>query len=198
MTSTSNPTQHLASSAPSAWLVRWARLFPPRSRVLDLASGSGRHARLLAAQSHEVWAVDRDGEALSALTGIDGIRTLQADLENAPWPLAGMRFDGIVVINYLHRPLFPVLLDALSDNGVLIYETFAAGNERFGKPSNPAFLLRPGELLQVVRDRLRVIAYEDLRVQSPKPGMVQRIVAAGPGMRPESMGEALDAGPEAP
>jgi hypothetical protein len=143
-------------------------------------------------------AVDRDGKALCALEGVQGVRTLQADLENGPWPLAGNRFDGIVVTNYLHRPLFPALLGALSDAGVLIYETFAAGNERFGKPSNPAFLLRPGELLQVVRDRLRVLAYEDCHVEGPKPAMVQRIVAAGPGFSLESMRQAHDAGAERP
>lgn len=196
MTATADPPELNGWPAPSAWVVRWARLFPRHGRVLDVASGNGRHARLLAERGHQVWAVDRDGDALRALAGIDGIRTLQADLENAGWPLAGTRFDGIVVTNYLHRPLFPALLDALSDSGVLIYETFAAGNERFGKPSNPAFLLRPGELLEVVRDRLRVLAYEDLQVQSPKPAMVQRIVAAGPGMRPHSMPGAVDAAPE--
>jgi SAM-dependent methyltransferase len=168
---------------PSAWVQRWASLIPARGRVLDVACGNGRHSRLLAAEGLEVWAVDRDAQALASLAAIPGIRTLHADLENAPWPLGDTRFDGIVVTNYLHRPLFPLLLDALSDAGVLIYETFAAGNEQFGKPSNPAFLLRPGELLEVVRDRLRVVAFEDWCSATPKPAMIQRLVACGRELR---------------
>ncbi len=94
--------------------------------------------------------------------------------------MPGRRFAGMVVTNYLHRPLFPALLAALEPGGMLIYETFAAGNERFGKPSNPDFLLRPGELLEVARGRLRVLAYEDLEISEPKPAMVQRLAARAP------------------
>ncbi len=107
-----------------------------------------------------------------------------ADLENAAWPLGERSFGAIVVTNYLHRPLFPRIVAAIAGNGVLIYETFAAGNERFGKPSNPDFLLRPGELLDVVAGKFRVIAYEDLQIGEPKPAMVQRICAMRSGAGP--------------
>jgi SAM-dependent methyltransferase len=165
------------NETPSAWVARWAELIPPGGRVLDLASGRGRHARALAARGHPVDAVDRDGEALAALAGVAGVTAHPADLEGGPWPFGRGAYAGIVVANYLHRPLFPHLLDALASPGVLIYETFAAGNERYGRPSNPAFLLRPGELLEAVRGRLRVVAYEDVYVDRPKPALVQRICA---------------------
>jgi SAM-dependent methyltransferase len=145
--------------------------------VLDLACGNGRHSRFFAARGHPVEAVDRDPAKLAALAGIPGISTRCADLEAREWPYPGDQFAGIVVVNYLYRPLFPHLLAALATGGVLIYETFAAGNERYGRPSNPAFLLAPGELLDVVHGRLRVIAYEDLHVSEPRPAMVQRICA---------------------
>lgn len=103
--------------------------------------------------------------------------TRAADLENGPWPYADWRFDAVIVTNYLHRPLFSSLLAALADGGVLIYETFAAGNERYGRPGNPDFLLKPGELLDLARGRLRVAAYEDLYVETPKPAMIQRLCA---------------------
>ncbi|HEX7810520.1 MAG TPA: methyltransferase domain-containing protein [Burkholderiales bacterium] len=157
---------------------------PSGSAVLDLACGNGRHSRYLAALGYRVLAVDRDAEALATLAGTAGVETQVADLENAAWPLNGRRFGGIVVTNYLHRPLFPRLLAALAGDGVLIYETFAAGNERFGKPSNPDFLLRPGELLGVVSGKMRVIAYEDLQVEHPAPAMVQRICAVRTGGDP--------------
>jgi SAM-dependent methyltransferase len=146
--------------------------------VLDLACGSGRHSRFLAALGFRVCAVDRDTQALSALAGVAGIAIRQCDLESGPWPLAGLQFDGVIVTNYLHRPLFPRILDALLPTGLLVYETFAAGNERFGRPANPDFLLRPGELLEVARGRLHVVAYEDLEVTTPKPARIQRICAS--------------------
>lgn len=163
--------------APSAWVVRWAERVPAGGRVLDVACGNGRHARFFAARGHPVEAVDRDAAKLAALAGIPGIAVRCADLENGPWPYPGERFAGIVVVNYLHRPLFPHLLAALEPGGALIYETFALGTEKYGRPANPDFLLRPGELLEVVRGRLRVIAYEDLFVSEPRPAMVQRICA---------------------
>jgi SAM-dependent methyltransferase len=123
-----------------------------------------------------VHAVDRDAAAIAALRG-PGIDARCADIEGGPWPYTGASFDAVVVTNYLHRPLLPALLDALAPNGVLIYETFALGNEKFGRPSNPAFLLAPGELLDAVRGHCRVIAYEDGYVQTPKPAMMQRICA---------------------
>lgn len=120
---------------------------------------------------YDVLAVDREPQS------IPGARFLQADLEDgSPWPLPGERFQGIVVTNYLHRPLFPVLADALAAGGVLLYETFMQGNERFGKPSNPAFLLRPGELWQAFAG-LHIVAFEQGRALEPKPAMIQRLCA---------------------
>ncbi|SAK80749.1 type 11 methyltransferase [Caballeronia fortuita] len=164
---------------PSPWVVRWAHLVAPGGAVLDVAAGSGRHARWFAARGFPVLAVDRDADALASMTGLERIETLVADLENgAPWPVRADRtFDAIVVTNYLHRPLFGHFVDTLAPGGVLIYETFAAGNGSIGKPSNPAFLLEPGELLEAVRGRLRVIAYEDGFVDDPRPAYVQRICA---------------------
>jgi SAM-dependent methyltransferase len=168
---------HSHLDKPSAWVERWAPLIAPGGRVLDVASGAGRHARWLAARGYRVDALDRDAEALATLSDVAGVTPRHADIEAGPWPCERDVYAGVVVTNYLHRPLFPDLLAALAPAGVLIYETFAAGNERFGKPSNPAFLLRAGELLDIVRGRLRVLAYEDLEVQHPRPAMVQRICA---------------------
>ncbi|WP_250496875.1 class I SAM-dependent methyltransferase [Caballeronia sp. ATUFL_F1_KS4A] len=166
-------------SAISPWVARWAHLVAPGGAVLDVAAGSGRHARWFAARGFSVLAVDRDADALASMAALEGIETLAADLENgAPWPLSDDRkFDAVVVTNYLHRPLFGHFIDALAPGGVLIYETFAAGNGSIGKPSNPAFLLEPGELLEAVRGRLRVIGYEDGFVDDPRPAYVQRICA---------------------
>ena len=165
---------------PSAWVARWAKAIPP-GETLDLACGGGRHARPLAALGHSVLAVDRDAAALAQAAG-PGITTFQYDLEEegAAWPFAPARFAGIVVTNYLHRPLFAHLAGTLAPNGILVYETFALGNERFGKPSNPAFLLAPGELLDVAaRHGLKVLAYEDGIIDMPRPARVQRLCAAG-------------------
>jgi len=166
---------------PSAWVTRWADRVPAGGRVLDVACGGGRHARYFASRGHPVAAVDRDPAAPARLAGVAGVTALCADLEQGDWPYPGEQFAGIVVTNYLHRPLFAQLLAALAPAGALIYETFAAGNERFCRPSNPAFLLRPGELLDVARGRLRVLAYEDLFVNHPRPAMVQRICAINSG-----------------
>ena len=168
--------------APSAWVCRFARLIAAGGTVLDLACGQGRHARHLAGLGYRVEAVDRDSAALAALAGVDGVVTRCADLEGAPWPCGVARFDGIVVVNYLHRPLTAALLDALRPGGVLICETFALGNEKLGRPSNPEFLLRPGELLQWVGGRLNVLAFEQGLVESPKPAVVQRICAVQRGV----------------
>jgi SAM-dependent methyltransferase len=154
-------------------------LIPVGGSVLDLACGFGRHSRYLARLGLRVTAVDRDPDAITSLAGIPNVTATVADIEGRPWPYSGCRFDAVVVTNYLWRPLLPCLLDVLDPAGVLLYETFAVGNEKFGKPSNPDFLLRPGELLEVVRGRLRVIAFEDLCVEDPKPAMVQRICAVG-------------------
>jgi len=166
---------------PSAWVSRFAGLVPS-GLVLDLACGGGRHARLFAALGHPVLAVDRSDSALLQSQG-SGITGLRFDLEqegaaaHTDWPLVPDRFAGIVVTNYLHRPLFAPLLQSLVSGGVLIYETFAQDNGRFGKPSNPDFLLAPGELLSNVHAQpgLRVLAFEDGYSALPKPAMVQRI-----------------------
>jgi SAM-dependent methyltransferase len=157
---------------------RFAPLIPAGGEVLDLACGQGRHTRLLAEMGYRVEAVDRDAAALAALQTLPGVTTRQADLEAGPWPYSGRGFDGIVVTNYLWRPLLPLLLEALLEEGVLIYETFMSGNERFGKPGNPEFLLRPGELLDLaMQKRLTVIAFEQGEVASPRPAVIQRICA---------------------
>jgi len=163
-------------AAPSPWVVRWAAELPAGASVLDVACGSGRHARWLAARGLRVTGVDRDAAALSGL--LDVAETIVADIEGGPWPLpAGATFDAVVVTNYLHRPLWPQLLAAVAPGGRLIYETFAVGNETVGKPSNPAFLLAPGELLDAVRGQLRVIGYEDGFLALPRDAYVQRVCA---------------------
>ena len=163
--------------SPSPWVCRFMPLAHAGGRVLDVACGRGRHARYLAGLGYRVEAVDRDMEALHGLAAVAGITTRVADLEGGAWPYADARFDAVVVTNYLHRPLFVHLLAALAPGGVLIYETFALGNERYGRPGNPDFLLRPGELLQVTHGRLEVIAYENLEVATPKPALIQRVCA---------------------
>lgn len=172
-------------SQPSPWVVRFAPLVPG-GEVLDLACGGGRHARHFAALGHPVLALDRDAQALALAAG-PGITTVEADLElaGAAWPFGAGRFAGIVVTNYLHRPLLAQLAASLRPDGVLIYETFAIGNEAFGKPSNPDFLLGRGELLVFAQQAgLRVIAFEDGCVDGPKhgpkPAMLQRLCACGP------------------
>lgn len=146
--------------------------------MLDLACGSGRHSRLLAAGGWPVLAVDRDASALAALRGVAGISTACLDLEGETWPLAGRRFVGIVVANYLWRPRLPDLLALLIPGGVLIYETFMDGNAAYGKPTNPDFLLRPGELRAVAAAAgLREIAFAEGYVERPKPAMRQAICA---------------------
>ncbi len=164
------------SGRPSAWVQRFEALIAPGGRVLDLACGGGRNALWLAEQGFKVTGVDRDADALQRLPA--GVEALPADLEGAPWPLPGRVFDAVVVTNYLWRPLWPALLDALAPGGVLIYETFALGNHRFGKPSRPDFLLQPGELLRVCTN-LRVVAYED-GLEAEPARCVQRIAAVRP------------------
>lgn len=170
------PDSHPAP-APSSWVTRWAALVPAGAPVLDVACGTGRHARWFAGRGHPVDAVDRDAEALATLRDVPNLVPLCADIEGGPWPYAGRAWGAVVVANYLHRPLLPVLVASVAPGGVLLYETFAAGNERHGRPSNPDFLLRPGELLDAVRGRLRVVAYEDLEITEPRPACVQRICA---------------------
>lgn len=143
---------------PSAWITRFAPLARRGGTVLDLACGSGRHVRWLAAQGFAVTGVDRDAAAAAPLRELAEI--VVADLERGPWPLAGRRFDAVVVANYLWRPLWPRLRDSLAEGGVLLYETFAHGHQLIGRPSRPDFLLQPGELLAACAG-LRIVAFED-------------------------------------
>lgn len=167
---------------PSPFLVRFAHLLPRQGRALDLACGSGRHARFLAARGLGVLAVDRDAAALASLAGHAGIETRAVDLETGLWPFAMERFDAIVVTNYLHRPLLPHLLATLSPDGVFVYETFAAGNQSFGRPSNPHFLLAPDELLVWARDHLTPVVFEQGLVRNgERAAVIQRLVGVGRG-----------------
>ncbi|HEY0824470.1 MAG TPA: methyltransferase domain-containing protein [Ramlibacter sp.] len=158
---------------PSPWIVRFAHLVPAGGTVLDLACGRGRHLRWFAGRGHPVTGVDRDPEAIAGLQGVG--EALVADIEDGPWPLAGRRFDAVVVTNYLWRPLFPRILESVAEGGVLLHETFAQGNETVGKPARPDFLLAPGELLRAYPG-LRVVAYEDGFLPGPDR-FVQRIAA---------------------
>ena len=166
----------------SAWVRRFADRVPAGGPVLDLAAGGGRHTRFFADRGHPVLAVDRDVAGLADLRANPAVTILACDLEaGQPWPIGARRFAGVVVTNYLHRPLLPAIVAAVAPGGCLIYATFAIGNERFGKPSNPDFLLRPGELLEAVRGRLTVLAYENLEVAEPRPAVIQRIAAVASG-----------------
>lgn len=170
-------TAHGATPAPSAWVTRWAPLIAAGGTVLDLACGGGRHLRWLVAQGFRVTGVDRDAAAVEPLRALAEV--IVADLEDgSPWPLAGRRFDGIVVTNYLWRALLPRIGEALAPGGVLVYETFADGQQRFGRPSKPQFLLQPGELLGAF-PALRTVAYEDGLEAAPER-RVQRLVAVAP------------------
>ncbi len=169
--------RELGTDNPSFWVVKFASLIPEGGRVLDLACGRGRHARYLAKLGYRVEAVDRDAEALATLEAVEGITVKQADLEGGPWPYYADVFDAVVVTNYLFRPLLPQLLKVIAQGGVLIYETFMAGNERLGRPENPAFLLRRHELLDLVQGRMTVVAFEQGEVSEPRPAVIQRLCA---------------------
>lgn len=164
-------------SPPSPWVSRFAPLIAPGGAVLDLACGGGRHARYLASLGYAVEGVDSDASAIEALAGIPGIHGRCADLEGGPWPYMGCHFAAVVVTNYLWRPLFAQLMATLDKGGILIYETFMIGNELFGKPSNPAYLLRRDELRHIVHNHLEIIAFEQGEVSQPRPAVVQRLCA---------------------
>lgn len=171
--------------SPSPWIRRFSNLLPNVGQILDLAAGAGRHSAWLMKRGHDVLAVDRRTDDLKALGSTlrdsrhGDLEVLEADLEDGSgWPLGERTFEGIVVVNYLHRPLMPDLLESLAPEGVLLYDTFAVGQEAFGRPRNPDFLLKPGELLDVVRGRLAVIAYEHGRIDGENgPAIRQRIAA---------------------
>ena len=167
-----------ADEGPSEWIRRFAPLVPARGRVLDVACGTGRHTRLFAERGCSVVAIDRDPRLGDELRLRPEVEVKCADLEQGDWPLTGERFDAVVVTNYLHRALFPHLMAAVAPRGILLYETFARGNAAFGRPGNPAFLLAPGELCEAFGTELRVIAFEDGYVETPRQAMVQRIAAA--------------------
>ena len=174
------------TEAPSEWVCRWSHLIPDNRpggpRALDIACGHGRHTRWLVRQGCHVTALDRDAQALASLAPLaPQVRTVQADIENNPWPLPAQTFDSVVVTNYLWRPLWPHILGSLTAGGVLIYETFAHGNASVGKPSRPDFLLQPGELLEACQG-LRVVAFEDGFLREPDR-YVQRIVAIASGLQ---------------
>ena len=174
--SPSNDRPH-GQETPSGWVQRWSHLLRPGGTVLDVACGQGRHMAWFAGRGHPVTGIDRSPQALAAVTpwGV----AVQADIENGPWPLlhegVPQTFDAVVVTNYLWRPLLPRIRDSLAPGGVLLYETFACGQDTVGKPSRPDFLLQPGELLQAFSG-LRVVAYEDGYLASP-PRFVQRLAA---------------------
>jgi SAM-dependent methyltransferase len=171
----------------SDWIARFAPLAREGAPVLDLACGRGRHARLFLERGHPVTAVDIDVSGLADLHDCPRLTLVQADLEHAPWPLPGRRFGVVVVTSYLWRPLMPMIVDGVDDGGMLLYETFAVGNEACGHPSNPDFLLRPGELIEAVRGHLQIVAYEHGRVDWPRPAIKQRLCAVRTD-RPVSLG----------
>ncbi len=169
--------QH-AIREPSPWVERFAGLVPTGGAVLDLACGGGRHGRLFLGRGHPVTFVDRDVAGVQDLADQPLAEIVAADLQgNDPWPLGERRFSAVVVTNYLWRPLLERLLRSVDTGGVLIYQTFALGNGRHGRPSNPDFLARDGELLQWVFGKLHVVAYEHGLIRQPRVAVVQRLCA---------------------
>ncbi|MCC3303201.1 class I SAM-dependent methyltransferase [Sneathiella sp. HT1-7] len=164
----------------SPWIEKYAQLIPKEKPVLDLACGGGRHSLYLLETGYKVTAVDIDTSSVAAYEGREGLSIVQADLENNSWPFSNGSFAGIVVVNYLWRPLFADIAAALSPGGILLYDTFARGNEKFGRPSNPDFLLAPGELAEVFSRDLNVIDFFEGRVDVPTPACRQSIVARKP------------------
>lgn len=168
---------HHTIRAPSPWIERFAGTVPAGAAVADIACGSGRHGRLFMARGHPVLFADRDTAGVADLADRPGVEILEADFESGAWPLTDRQFGGVIVANYLWRPILPRLIALVAPGGVLLYETFAMGNEAYGRPRNPDFLLKPGELLEAVRGALEVIAYEQRTVHRPRPAVVQRISA---------------------
>jgi SAM-dependent methyltransferase len=173
--------ENARAGEPSAWVRRFIGGVPEAAGpVLDVACGGGRHLQLALSRGYSVVGVDRDLARVADLEAQSGVELIEADLEQGgPWPLGGRQFAGVIVTNYLWRPILGAVAGCVSPEGLLIYETFASGNARFGKPSNPAFLLEPGELIEAVAGRLTVIAYEHATLSDPDR-VVARIAAVGP------------------
>jgi SAM-dependent methyltransferase len=171
---TSRP-ENTAILSPSPWVVRFAPLIT--GNVLDIACGGGRHTRYFLSRGHRVTAIDRDLSSIADLRHNTGLEMHQTDLEAGDGLLPGGQFGGVIVTNYLWRPLLPAIVAAVAEDGVLLYETFAAGNAAYGKPSNPDYLLQPGELLDAVGGQLQIVAYENGVTETPRPAVVQRICA---------------------
>ena len=170
------PRSNPQATEPSAWVMRFGARLGAGARVLDLACGHGRNARWFARRGCRVTAVDVDPACAASFANEAAVEFVQADLEGGAWPFAGQAFDAVIVVHYLHRPLLPLLAATLAPGGLLVYETFARGNERFGRPRNPDFLLRPRELVEVF-GQLRILAFEDGYVGSPQPALIQRLAA---------------------
>lgn len=177
----STEPSHNAPTGPSEWIGRFADTVPADAAVLDLACGGGRHGRLFLARGHAVAFLDRNLTGVQDLVGIENAELIEADLESGNgWPLRDRRFGAVIVTNYLWRPILTHIVDTVAPGGLLLYETFAAGNEAFGRPRNPDFLLREGELLEAVRGRLSILAYGQVRQDRPSPRIVQHIAARRP------------------
>ena len=173
-----NPSKTLYLLPPSIWVERFADSVPDGGSVLDLACGAGRHGRIFLKRGHEVAFVDIDTQALGDIAARPRAEIITADLEiGGKWPLGARRFDAVIVTNYLWRPVLRDIVAAVAPGGILIYETFAVGNEAFGRPRNPDYLLRSGELLETIRGHLKVLAYEQCLQERPSRRVVQHIVA---------------------
>ena len=162
---------------PSRWVQRFAPRIPVEGTALDVAAGGGRHTRYLRSLGYRVVSADIDVSKLEDLAGDERVRILETDLEGARWPFAEQSFDGVVVTNYLYRPHLPELVASVAPAGALIYESFARGNEKHGRPRNPDFLLRPGELRDLCASQMEIIAYEECFEADPRPAVRQRICA---------------------
>lgn len=194
-----NHASQQPAGVPSPWILRFAGGVPAGGAVVDIACGGGRHGRLFLDRGHPVTFVDIDVSGVTDLQGAPGVEIVATDLEgSAAWPLSGRRFDGVVATNYLWRPILSRIVGLAGPGGLLLYETFARGNEAYGRPRNPDFLLEPGELFEAARGRLEVIAYEQRVIAEPKPAVIQRMAARRqfrPDGRPQAASVAVTRAP---
>lgn len=175
---TDHPEPTHGQTAPSPWVLRFSEQIPAGGEVIDIACGAGRHGRVFLESGHPVTFVDVDTEALDDLGGRDDVAIIETDLETEGfWPFTGHAYAGVIVTNYLWRPILPAIIDLVGPGGMLIYETFAVGNEAFGKPSNPDYLLKPDELRDAVDGKLEIVEFEQVEVETPKPAVIQHIAA---------------------